>query len=72
MGYIGWINTYEGDPDPKKVHNVESQVVSELLLEGAVPYCKVIFARRSSWSDLLIRTFPVDELATNSDGTSPS
>lgn len=40
MGYIGWINTVEGDPDPKRVHKVESQVVSELLLEGAIVYCK--------------------------------
>jgi Asp-tRNA(Asn)/Glu-tRNA(Gln) amidotransferase A subunit family amidase len=41
MGYIGWIGTYEGHSDPDKVHKVESQVVSELYLEGAVPYCKV-------------------------------
>ncbi|KAK0386104.1 hypothetical protein NLU13_5941 [Sarocladium strictum] len=40
MGFIGWINTYEGSKDPAKVHKVESQVVSELLLLGAVIYCK--------------------------------
>jgi amidase len=40
MGFIGWINTYEGDSDPQKVHNIESQVVSELLQQGAVVYCK--------------------------------
>ncbi|OAQ96063.1 hypothetical protein LLEC1_03506 [Akanthomyces lecanii] len=40
MGYIGWINTFEGNTDPEKVHKVESQVVSELLLQGAVVYCK--------------------------------
>ncbi len=40
MGYVGWIDTYEGHLDPKKVHNVESQAVSELYLHGAVIYCK--------------------------------
>ncbi|KAM3518196.1 hypothetical protein MY4038_010156 [Beauveria bassiana] len=40
MGYIGWIDTFEGDTDPKQVHKVESQAVSELLLQGAVVYCK--------------------------------
>lgn len=41
MGYVGWINTYEGDRDPAKVHNVNSQIVKELLSLGAVLYCKV-------------------------------
>jgi len=40
MGYIGWIDTYEGDTDPSKVHKVESQIVTELLSLGAVMYCK--------------------------------
>lgn len=43
MGYIGWIGTYEGDPDPAKVNKINSQVVEELLSLGAVLYCKVIF-----------------------------
>lgn len=41
MGYVGWIGTYEGRQDPSLVHNVNSQVVSELLGLGAVLYCKV-------------------------------
>lgn len=41
MGYIGWIDTYEEDKDPNKVHKVESQIVTELLSLGAVIYCKV-------------------------------
>lgn len=41
MGYVGWIDTYEGDKDPAKVHQVNSQLVSELLSLGAVLYCKV-------------------------------
>jgi amidase len=41
MGYIGWIDTYEGNPDPKLVYNVDSQIVSELLSLGAILYCKV-------------------------------
>lgn len=40
MGFIGWINTFEGDSNPEKVHKTESQVVSELLQQGAVVYCK--------------------------------
>lgn len=40
MGYIGWIDTYEGSKDPEKVHLVESQIVKELLSLGAVLYCK--------------------------------
>lgn len=41
MGYIGWINNYEGSDDPRLVHKVNSQIVSELLSLGAVLYCKV-------------------------------
>ena len=41
MGYIGWIDTYEGNPDPALVHRVDSQVVLELLSLGAILYCKV-------------------------------
>ena len=40
MGYVGWIGTHEGDPDPAKVRKVDSQVVEELLSLGAVLYCK--------------------------------
>ncbi|KAL8987984.1 MAG: hypothetical protein Q9177_002875 [Variospora cf. flavescens] len=41
MGYVGWIGTYEGSKDPAKVHQVNSQVVQELLSLGAVLFCKV-------------------------------
>ncbi|KAL8951488.1 MAG: hypothetical protein Q9222_002542 [Ikaeria aurantiellina] len=40
MGYVGWIGTYEGKPDPSKVRRVDSQVVKELLSLGAVLFCK--------------------------------
>ena len=43
MGYVGWIGTYEGDKDSAKVHKVDSQIVKELLSQGAVLYCKVSF-----------------------------
>ena len=39
MGYVGWIDTYEGSTDPAKVHKIESQVVKELLSLGAILYC---------------------------------
>lgn len=40
MGYIGWTDTYEGSKNEKLVHKVNSQVVSDLLEQGAVLYCK--------------------------------
>ncbi|KAI9652013.1 MAG: hypothetical protein M1831_007254 [Alyxoria varia] len=40
MGYIGWLDSYEGNADPDLVHKVDSQIVSELLSLGAVLYCK--------------------------------
>ncbi|KAL2071771.1 hypothetical protein VTL71DRAFT_13006 [Oculimacula yallundae] len=40
MGYVGWIDTFEGSRDPDKVHRVDSQVVEELRSLGAVLYCK--------------------------------
>jgi amidase len=46
MGYIGWIDTYEGSSDPERVHKVNSQVVSELLDLGGVLYCKVCATKR--------------------------
>ena len=46
MGYVGWVGTYEGDKDPTRVHKVNSQVVEELLSQGAVLYCKVSLAYR--------------------------
>jgi amidase len=44
MGYIGWLGTYEGSTDESLVHQVNSQVVSELLDLGAILYCKVSVA----------------------------
>jgi amidase len=41
MGYIGWIDTFEGVNDPKKVHQVESQIVKDILSQGGIIYCKV-------------------------------
>ena len=41
MGYIGWLGTFEGNDDPEVVHEVDSQIVSELLTLGAILYCKV-------------------------------
>ncbi|KAL6720353.1 hypothetical protein ACLMJK_002274 [Lecanora helva] len=41
MGYVGWIDTYEGGSDPDKVHKTNSLVVDDLLELGAVLYCKL-------------------------------
>ncbi len=40
MGYVGWIGTYEGRRDAQLVHQVNSQIVTELLSLGAIVYCK--------------------------------
>ncbi|KAH9833351.1 general amidase [Teratosphaeria destructans] len=40
MGYVGWIDSFEGSTDPNLVHRIQSQVVDELLAQGAVLYCK--------------------------------
>ncbi|RTE76518.1 hypothetical protein BHE90_008999 [Fusarium euwallaceae] len=40
MGYIGWIGSNLGISDPKQGHQVESQIVTELLSLGAVLFCK--------------------------------
>ncbi|RMZ79350.1 hypothetical protein DV737_g3444, partial [Chaetothyriales sp. CBS 132003] len=40
MGYVGWIGSNMGIRDPSQVHQVESQITTELLSLGAVLYCK--------------------------------
>ncbi|KAI0106415.1 amidase signature domain-containing protein [Nemania sp. FL0031] len=40
MGYIGWIDSNLGITEPEQAHNVESQIITELLSLGAVLYCK--------------------------------
>jgi amidase len=39
MGYIGWIGGQLG-VEPSKTHQVESQIVTDLLSAGAILYCK--------------------------------
>ncbi|GAB1318531.1 amidase [Madurella fahalii] len=40
MGYVGWIGSNLGIKDPSQVHQVESQITTELLSLGAVLFCK--------------------------------
>lgn len=40
MGYVGWIGGNLGVSEPGKRHQVESQIVQELLSLGAVLFCK--------------------------------
>lgn len=40
MGYVGWIDAFEGHADDARLHNTQSQVVDELLMQGAIIYCK--------------------------------
>ncbi|KAF4548199.1 Acetamidase-like protein 2 [Elsinoe fawcettii] len=40
QGYVGWIGSNLGIKDPSEAHNIESQIVTELLAAGAVLYCK--------------------------------
>lgn len=51
MGYVAWIDTYEGNPDPKKARRVQSQIVEELVELGAIVYCKVCFLHVSMCGD---------------------
>ncbi|EEQ34981.1 putative amidase [Microsporum canis] len=40
MGYVGWIDTFEGDKSSDKVHKFESPLITDLLSIGAILYCK--------------------------------
>lgn len=40
MGYVGWINTFEGKPNDPRYKTEESELVRELRSLGAVLYCK--------------------------------
>lgn len=40
MGYVGWINTYQGQREDPRRANAESELVRELRNLGAVLYCK--------------------------------
>lgn len=41
MAYIGWIGTFEGQKGTGKEQTIESELVRELNLLGAVPIGKV-------------------------------
>lgn len=62
MGYVGWLDTHEGNPDPRLVNNQNSQIVSELLSLGAVLYCKVrphrAISPAGSLTDILQTSLP--------------
>ncbi|KAJ5129617.1 uncharacterized protein N7515_005656 [Penicillium bovifimosum] len=40
MGYVGWINTFEGKPIDPNTTKKESELVRELRALGAILYCK--------------------------------
>ncbi|PWY91979.1 amidase [Aspergillus sclerotioniger CBS 115572] len=40
MGYVGWINTFQGISNDPRYLNHESELVKELRAAGAVLYCK--------------------------------
>ncbi len=67
MGYVGWVGTYEGDPNPAKVHKIDSQVVKELVSLGAVLYCKVNLSQQNLIR--IIESAILDQSAPNSFGT---
>jgi amidase len=53
MGYIGWIGTFEGSSDRTKLRTTQSQVVDELLMQGAVLYCKTSLPQTLMWSETI-------------------
>lgn len=40
MGYVGWLNTFQGNKDDARKGTLESELVRELRALGAVLYCK--------------------------------
>jgi amidase len=40
MGYVGWINTFEGVKGTGKEKVIESELVREVRALGAIPFCK--------------------------------
>ncbi|PWY78342.1 amidase [Aspergillus heteromorphus CBS 117.55] len=40
MGYVGWINTFQGLPNDPRSRVFESQLVTDLRAAGAILYCK--------------------------------
>ncbi|EXJ86998.1 hypothetical protein A1O3_03955 [Capronia epimyces CBS 606.96] len=40
MGYVGWIDTFQGNKDDRRKRTFESELVRELRASGAVLYCK--------------------------------
>jgi amidase len=40
MGYVGWVETFEGDKDSDSYLKYESQIVQELRQLGAIPFAK--------------------------------
>lgn len=65
MGYIGWLDTFEGNPDPMLVHNVDSQIVPELISLGAILYCKVCARPQTESQKQKFDISAVDEFATD-------
>jgi amidase len=41
MGYVGWIDTFEGEKGSGKERRFESQIVRDLRSLGAIPFAKV-------------------------------
>jgi amidase len=40
MGYVGWIGTFEGEKGTGKEKMVDSELVREVKILGAIPFCK--------------------------------
>jgi len=40
MGYVGWIDTFEGEKGSGKERRFESQIVRDLRSLGAIPFAK--------------------------------
>jgi amidase len=41
MGFIGWIGTFEGEKGTGKDRNIESELIREFNILGAIPIGKV-------------------------------
>jgi hypothetical protein len=70
MGYIGWIGTFEGQKATGKERVVESELVKELNVLGAIPTAKVRREQPSSSDLRKMRPTSLDYIGTELMGMS--
>jgi hypothetical protein len=70
MGYVGWIDTFEGEKGSGKERRFESQIVRDLRSLGAIPFAKVSICQYYRRMRSFQLTCVADNSGTNSEGKS--